>query len=195
MAPGPTHRKLTANYHLLRNVCVYKLVDLGKCLSTGLAWCSTHYPCVCSSGCSIEGAHRSIKPGAFVHPQHCPVVWSVPPSLLTCHAHVYSPLTSWGIATPMHSPWLWFSFLVIRATLPTHFVEPCALGRWVWVCGKAAGSATPPPHTLSSQQNPPKTKYILCMPQAWLQRYNYKKKTTVSLLINMRQAQELIGHE
>lgn len=137
MAPGPTHRKLTANYHLLRNVCVYKLVDLGKCLSTGLAWCSTHYPCVYSSGCSIEGAHRSIKPGAFVHPQHCPVVWSVPPSLLTCHAHVYSPpKTSWGIATPMHSPWLWFSFLVIRATLPTHFVEPCALGRWVWVVAK-----------------------------------------------------------
>merc|ERR1712051_76860 len=55
------------------------------------------------------------------------------------------PLTSRGIATPMHSPWLSFSFLVIRATLPTHFVEPCALGRWVWVCGKAAGSATPPP--------------------------------------------------
>merc|ERR1712051_725970 len=58
------------------------------------------------------------------------------------------PLTSRGIATPMHSPWLSFSFLVIRATLPTHFVEPCALGRWVWVCGKAAGSATPPPHPL-----------------------------------------------
>merc|ERR1711935_1244403 len=47
------------------------------------------------------------------------------------------------------------------------------------------------PHTLSSQHTL-LTKYILCMPQARLQRYNYK---LLFLSINMRQAQELIGHE
>merc|ERR1712051_482806 len=100
------------------------------------------------------------------------------------------PLTSRGIATPMHSPWLSFSFLVIRATLPAHFVEPCALGRWVWVCGKAAGSATPSPRNKTLLKL---SIYYVCPKPDY--NDTTTKKTTVSLLINMRQAQVICSEK
>lgn len=145
-----------------------------------------------SGGSQVQqsGRGRSIKTWAFVHPQHCPVVWSVPPSLLTCHAHIYPPIL--GTATPMHYLGYDFLFLWLEQPSPPTCRTLCL--RKVGVgCGKAAGSATPP-HTLSLQQNPPKLSIYYVCPKAWLQRYNYKKKL-LFLSINMRQAQELIGHE
>jgi len=133
-----------------------------------------------SGGSQVQqsGRGRSIKTWAFVHPQHCPVVWSVPPSLLTCHAHIY-PSPSW-VCHAHALPWLWFSFLVIRATLPTHFVEPCALGRWVWGVAKLLVRPRPPTPSPRNKTLLKLSIYYVC-PKAWLQRYNYKKKTTVSL--------------
>lgn len=147
-----------------------------------------------SGGSQVQqsGRGRSIKTWAFVHPQHCPVVWSVPPSLLTCHAHLYPcpKTTTWGTATPMHYLGYDFLFLWLEQPSPPTCRTLCLRKVGVGVQSCWFGHA---PHTLSSQHTL-LTKYILCMPQAWLQRYNYKKKL-LFLSINMRQAQELIGHE
>jgi hypothetical protein len=152
MAPGPTHRNLQPTI-IYQGMCVCIRLTWASALAAQCTLaCSTHYPCVYSwrhlaaVRCSRAGAVDQSKPGAFVHPQHCPVVWSVPPSLLTCHAHIY-PSPSW-VCHAHALPWLWFSFLVIRATLPTHFVEPCALGRWVWGVAKLLVRPRPPPHPL-----------------------------------------------
>lgn len=98
-----THtQKLTANYHLPRNVCIRLTWASALAAQCTLACSTLHYPCVYSwrhlaaVRCSRAGAVDQSKPGAFVHPQHCPVVWSVPPSLLTCHAHIY-PAPIFGV--------------------------------------------------------------------------------------------------
>lgn len=181
MAPGPT-QKLTANYHLPRNVCVYK-VDLGALAERTLPVVHTTHVC---AQVQQSGRGRSIKPGLRSS--------ATPPCADLSHLLCYVPrpyippkTTSWG-TTPMHYLGYDFLFLWLEQPSPPTCRTLCLRKVGVGVQSCWFGHA---PHTLSSQHTL-LTKYILCMPQAWLQRYNYK---LLFLSINMRQAQELIGHE
>jgi len=149
------------------------------------------------------GAALALKPGqaskADASDQSNPVFpsattgWSDPPSMLLLPVATPTPTAvaqANCLPRPSHMPvhmtipnpfvaWYFIyqiSFLVIRATLPT-LVSVRALG-----CRDDGGwhglqvRPRPRPHIQNSSQiQPLLTKYILCMPQAWLQRYNYKQ--------------------
>lgn len=146
-----THtQKLTANYHLPRNVCVYK-VDLGALAERTLP-VVTHYPCVYSSGVA-ERARQINQTLGFRSS-------ATPPCADLSHLLCYVPRPyippqnniSWGLPRPCITLVMIF-FSCDQSNPPHPLVEPCALGRWVWVWQSCwFGHA---PHTLSSQQNPP----------------------------------------
>ena len=72
------------------------------------------------------------------------------------------------------------AFLVIRATLPTRrALEKCRPETRLQVRPRLR-----PAVHFFSQKNTPPTKYILCMPQAWLQRYNYKQPPISIFILN-----------
>jgi hypothetical protein len=104
------------------------------------------------------------------------------PSHMPVHMTIPNPFVAWYFIYQI-------SFLVIRATLPTLVVRALGCrddGGWYGLQVRPR-----PPHYPKQVQPPLLTKYILCMSQAWLQRYNYKQPNQFFSELNEKQAQEL----
>jgi len=148
---------------------------------------------MCVLRCSRAGAVDQSNLG-FVHPQHRPVL-ICPTFFATCHAHIFPPKQHLGVlTTPMHYLGYDFLFLWLEQPSPPTCRTLCL--RKVGVgCGIACWFG---PRLLPTPS--PRNKTLLKLSIYYVcpkPDYNdtTTKKTTVSLLINMRQAQELIGHE